>query len=129
MAFVKIVDGSEIYNFRIQSFVHLYSKKMELVTFKLEMSQAAPHTGRLGVSTRATPEVSRRPSRTFPGRMHPEASLFLPMPHVACRPRRAHAPSGLSVRLRSHTPADAAAVLWPHLRRHRVVTGENARPI
>jgi hypothetical protein len=27
MAFVKIVDGSEIYNFRIQSFVHLYSKK------------------------------------------------------------------------------------------------------
>jgi hypothetical protein len=26
MVFVKVVGGSEIYNFRIQSFVHLYSK-------------------------------------------------------------------------------------------------------
>jgi hypothetical protein len=26
MVFVKIVGGSEIYNFRIQSFVHLYSE-------------------------------------------------------------------------------------------------------
>jgi hypothetical protein len=45
--------------------------------------------------------------------MRPEAPLFLPTPRVARRPR-------------SLAPTDAAVVLQPHLRRHRVITGERA---
>jgi hypothetical protein len=62
----------------------------------------------------------------FPRRMRPEEPLFLPTPRVTRRPRRARAPSGPPVRPRSLAPTDVAAVLRPHLRRHRVVTGERA---
>jgi hypothetical protein len=96
---------------------------------KMSQNAVVPHTGRLGVSTRAALEVSRRPSRTFPRRMHHEAPLFLPMPRVARRPRRARAPCGPPVRPRSLVPADAVAILRLHLRRHQVVTGESTHPI
>jgi hypothetical protein len=59
------------------------------------------------------PRPPHRPSRTFPRHMRPEAPLFLPTPRVARRPR-------------SLAPTDAAVVLQPHLRRHRVITGERA---
>jgi hypothetical protein len=72
MAFVKVVGGSEIYNFRIQSFVHFYSN---FWSYSCSNGGSAKQTGRprsvlrrrdvapapLGVRACAPPEAARRP--------------------------------------------------------------------
>jgi hypothetical protein len=80
MAFVKVVGGSEIYNFRIQGFAHFYSKNWSF------------SSSNTGTSTRCRPE-SRH---AFPMRRTPRLLGVFPgpcaLPPAPYRPGARHGP-------------------------------------
>jgi hypothetical protein len=95
MAFVKVVGGSEIYNFRIQCFVHFSTKVWRNFRSKspsLKHSRpgrrraATLHAGGLGVCTRAPPEAA-----PFLGVRAPNAPRFLSHARVALTVTPSHA--------------------------------------
>jgi hypothetical protein len=87
MAFVKVVGGSEIYNFRIQSLVHLFSKfwsysclnrdsakQLEQPHFALQRRAAMLRP--LVVHTHAPPEATANRGCRSPRRPRPNAPCF-----------------------------------------------------
>jgi hypothetical protein len=107
MAFVKVVGGSEIYNFRIQSFVHLYSKNW---------SFSISNTCTL---SRCRPERSHAPSASAPeataGRGNPPSQAT----HL---PLAVATPQDASIAPR-HAPPRRRVVRAPRTRR---TTGPSA---
>jgi hypothetical protein len=76
MAFVKVVGGSKIYNFRIQSFVHFYSKLWSFSGSSTSTSTRCRPERRLGVrASAAPPEATRRLRSRLPQAPAPRGSL------------------------------------------------------
>jgi hypothetical protein len=143
MAFVKVVGGTEIYNFCIQSFVHFSTKFWSKSisnrrstnyrgvggAMRRDVAQAVrraprPCDGHLGVRARTPPEPRAFPRLT----PRPEVPRFYPAPCVAPRrPRRTcvrRAPGGPPVRsaLRRMRASRGSALPRRNPRRHHVVT-------
>jgi hypothetical protein len=94
MAFVKVVEGSEIYNFPIHHFVHFYSKFLRKTCSKRgtsTRSRAGRRRVPVPVPRRSGPRTLS-PGRSFP---MPRASRDIPNPAPTARPRRI-GPSGPS---------------------------------
>jgi hypothetical protein len=67
MAFVKVVGGSEIYNFCIQSFVHLYSKNWSFsISNTGTLSRCRPERRRTATSRAPACRVPQRPRPRSP---------------------------------------------------------------
>jgi hypothetical protein len=77
MAFVKVVEGSEIYNFPIYHFEHFYSNFFEKISIKRCQSYTFEPRCCLGARARAAQ------GRALPGRSFPMS---------ACMPRTPRAP-------------------------------------
>jgi hypothetical protein len=121
MAFVKVVGGSEIYNFRIQSFVHLYSKNW---------SFSISNTCTL---SRCRPERSRAPSAFAPeataGRGNPPSqATHLPLavatPQDASIAPRHAPPRRRAVRALCTRRTASPSAVRPYARRPRSVVAQ-----
>jgi hypothetical protein len=144
MAFEKVVGGTEIYNFRIQSFMHFYTK---FWSFSILNQGSATHLDPNAVMlrSRASPRAARS-AREPAGlgvrathRTRPHAGRGMPLPHVPCPeahwspPSRAHTmdravparcvprSAGLSAAPAVHAPVEAA-VPRSHLQGHALVS-------
>jgi hypothetical protein len=135
MAFVKVVGGSEIYNFRIQCFVHFSTKVWRNFRSKSSsLKHSRPGRRRAATSRSPCAVPARRtkppPTEAAPslGVRAPNAPHFYPVhvsPSPSCRTRapctgRAAGPSRAH---RTHVDRDAAVPRW-FLCRHYRVTSE-----
>jgi hypothetical protein len=77
--FVKVVEGSEIYNFPIHHFVHFYSNFLR----KTHSKRGTSTRSRAGRRRAATPRAGARPSTFGPADHFPRPLL----PHAAHTPR------------------------------------------
>jgi hypothetical protein len=122
MTFVKVVGGIEIYNFRIQSFMHFYTK---FWSFSILINGLATRLGPNAASrARAPAYLGVRATRCS----RPHAGRGVPLPHA---PR----PEAIGVLSAARTPQtagpsaapavrapDEAAVPQPHLQGHALVS-------
>jgi hypothetical protein len=136
MAFVKVVEGSEIYNFPIHHLVHFYSK------FWSFTCSNSGRVKRIRASRCRAAPARRTASASGPPRLCEAAHLpripaYQSVLKSACHapPRRSHGTCALctertagpsAARSPGRAPTEAAAILRRHLRRHPVVTGEHA---
>jgi hypothetical protein len=110
MSFVKVVEGSEIYNFPIHHFVHFYSKFWSFAcsnsgSAKRVQVRVRPRRPPRRPHQRRAPRPPRRPSRAFPRHPRPEAPYFLPASRVTRRRTvRTHRADRRSVRGPSRRP-------------------------
>jgi hypothetical protein len=143
MAFVKIVGGSEIYNFRIKNLVHFYSNFWRKSRSNLGSAnfKTAGRTVRRDVALRCRaralnvrvrvppdappPEVARRPRpRAFPRRRAPRSGNPRPCAHQGprrtgrCAPRTA-GPSAAHRRTRAGRDGRATTASRASRRRHQ----------
>jgi hypothetical protein len=129
MAFVKVVGGIEIYNFRIQSFVHFYtifwsfSNSNSGPAARSGPNAAAPRRhacSRAAHRARAPAGLGIRATR----RPRPHAGRGVPLPH-APHPEAPRSPPGPSHAASRRTGPELAADRWsvggipPYARRPR----------
>jgi hypothetical protein len=139
MTIVKVVEGSEIYNFPIHHLVHFYSKfwsftcsnsgtvkRIRASQRRVVLRAAPPRCPSRCAFSRPRADWGRAPSQDPRAPKRLEVSVTcasLPFALYACAERTV----GLfSTPSPWRTPTEAAAVLRQHLRRHPVVTGEHA---
>jgi hypothetical protein len=123
MAFVKVVEGSEIYNFPIHHLVHFYSKFWIFSRSNKGSVKRCRASPALGVRATAPPEAARRPRPHLPRppctprRLEVRTQRASP-PFAPYRARRGPCRPLVRPRLPSpvRAPTEAAAVPRPDLR-------------